>query len=405
MTLPRELRPGRAAAAGLGLAAGTAGLGLIATGWYCANELLVPQRAGDPYRLRVLALDPFAVTLPATEDTLQPGDATLEWIGGYGFLGPVPAETDLGARRALTERTGTELTPGTRVRIKRHAFNGTPAKAFGLAYTDIEVHADLGPMPAWLVPGAPGNGSPPAGRGGTWAILVHGRGHGRIGMLRLLPEFHRAGLTSLVISYRNDVAAPASPDGLYHLGDTEWFDLEAAVSEARRRGADRIVLAGDSMGAAVVLQFVQRSRLADGVAALIFDAPVLDWTATLALAAEVRRLPRALAAVAREIARRRISIEWDRFDQVQRATELRLPMLIVHGQSDTTVPLATSQAIARRRPDLVTLVPVPGAEHAESWKVDPAGCAKAVRGFLGRLGVGSSAPAGAASPSAEPPAS
>ncbi len=375
---------GRAVAA-LGAVAGSAGLGLAATGWYCANELLVPERAGDPYSLRVLALDPFAVTLPATEDTLQSGDATLEWIGGYGLLGPVPAETDLGARRALTERTGTELAAGMRVRIKRHAFNGTPAKAFGLGYSDIIVRADLGPMPAWLVPGAPGNGSRTATGGGTWAILVHGRGHGRIGMLRLLPELHRAGLTSLVISYRNDVAAPPSPDQLFHLGDTEWFDLEAAVSEARRRGADRLVLAGDSMGAAIVLQFMQRSRLAEDVDGLIFDAPVLDWNATLTLAARVRHLPWALAMVAKEIARRRIGIDWERFDQVQRATGLRHPMLIVHGQSDTTVPLATSVALARRRPDLVTLVQVPGAEHAESWKVDPAGCAEAVRSFLGLL--------------------
>lgn len=375
---------GRAAAA-LGAVVGSAGLGLVATGWYCANELLVPERAGEPYNLRVLALDPFAVTLPATDDTLRDGDATLEWIGGYGFLGPVPAETDLGARRALTERSGTELAAGMRVRIKRHAFNGTPAKAFGLGYSDIMVRADLGPMPAWLVPGAPGNGSRTARSGGTWAILVHGRGHGRIGMLRLLPELHRAGLTSLVISYRNDVAAPPSPDRLYHLGDTEWFDLEAAVSEARRRGAERLVLAGDSMGAAIVLQFMQRSRLAEDVDGLIFDAPVLDWNATLNLAARVRHLPWALATVAKEIARRRIGIDWQRFDQVQAATGLGHPVLIMHGQSDTTVPVATSVALARRRPDLVTLVQVPGAGHAESWKVDPAGCAEAVRSFLGLL--------------------
>lgn len=395
----------RAALAGVGTAAATGSLGLLAAGWYCANELLVPQRAGDPYRLRVLGLDPFAVTLPVTEDTLQGGDATLEWIGGYGFLGPIVAETELGARRALTERAGTELEVGTRVRIKRHAFNGTPAKAFGLGYQELEIHADLGTMPAWLVPGAPTNGTRNAGRGGTWAVLVHGRGHGRIGMLRLLPELHQAGLNSLVISYRNDVAAPSSPDGLFHLGDTEWFDLEAAVAETRRRGAERLVLVADSMGAAIALQFLQRSRLADNVAGLMFDSPVLDWTATLALAAQVRHLPWALAAVGREVARRRIGIDWGRFDQVQRATELRVPMLIVHGEADTTVPVATSRAIARRRPDLVTLKTIAGAEHAESWKVDPSGCAEALRSFLSSLGVGSSAPAGATRPSTEPPSS
>lgn len=368
-------RIARGAATMLGVAAGTGTLGLVASAWYCSSELLEPSRTGTRYNLRVLALDPFAVTLAATPETLEPGSCTLEWVGGYGLLGPVVATTELGARRALTARTGAELRVGTRTRIKRNAVDGTPAKAFGLAYEEAEIPSELGPMPAWLVP---------AGRtpGSTWAIAVHGLGHGRVPMLRFLPELHRAGITSLTITYRNDVGAPPSPDGLHHLGDTEWEDVEAAVAEAQRRGAQRLVLVGDSMGAAIVLQFLRRSALAGSVACAVLDSPVLDWNETLANAARRRRLPPPLLSVAKEIARRRVGVDWERFDQIRRCEELTVPVLLLHGDADLTVPVGPSDTLAERRGDLVTYVRVPGADHLGSWTADPERCAEALRAFL-----------------------
>ena len=47
--------------------------------------------------------------------------------------------------------------------------------------------------------------------------------------------------------------------------------------------------------------------------------------------------------------------------------------------------LTTSDALAARRPDLVTYVRVAGAGHAESWIVDRPRCAEALAGFLGGL--------------------
>jgi alpha-beta hydrolase superfamily lysophospholipase len=192
-------------------------------------------------------------------------------------------------------------------------------------------------------------------------------------------------MTSLTITYRNDVGAPASPDGLYHLGDTEWLDLEAAVAEAQRRGAKRIVAFGDSMGGAIVLQFLQRSALASTVQATVLDSPVLDWSPVLALAAEQRRLPPLVTSVARQIVRLRLGLRWDRFAQTRRAADLALPVLLIHGDADTTVPVETSDALAAARPDLVTYLRVPGAEHLESWIVDPQSCNGALGSFLAPL--------------------
>ncbi|GAC1371107.1 MAG: hypothetical protein NVSMB32_15360 [Actinomycetota bacterium] len=86
---PRRLP--RLALTGLGAAGGAGTLGVLAGGWYFAQELLDPRRCGDPYALRVVALDQVSVTLPDCIDTRLPGPATLQWPGGYGLLGTIPA--------------------------------------------------------------------------------------------------------------------------------------------------------------------------------------------------------------------------------------------------------------------------------------------------------------------------
>ena len=360
---------------GLAMAAGGGAVGLAAAAWKAAAALLDPARAGDPYTLPVLALNGDTVTLPATADTEGPGLCMLQWPGGYGLLGPAAVRSVRGVERALSDRRGLPLNPGMRTRIRRHTFEGDPARAFGMAFEEIGVPTPLGSMPAWLVPC-------PQGAGGTWVVVVHGRGGTMAGMLRLLPALHALGLTALVISYRNDAGAPASRDRLFHLGDTEWLDLEAAVHEASRRGAAGVVAAGDSMGGAIVLQFLARSPIADRVHAVVLDSPVLDWRPVLDLAAAQHRLAPGVLPMAKRIAAARASLSWDRLDMVSRAAELTVPVLIVHGDADDVVPVATSDAFAAARPDLVTYVRLPGVGHVDGWITRSEACEAALRSFM-----------------------
>ncbi len=322
-----------------------------------------------------------SVALDRSHYALLPGRYGLEWDGGYGTVGPITAVTDTTVVRRFTADHG-KLAPGTKVGLDAFAYTGDPRTALGLDFTQVTVPGELGDYPAWLVPA-------PAGRrtGSTWVVFVHGHGSNRAEGLRYLPMWHAAGLPVLLVSYRNDVDAPASPDGAAHLGDSEWRDVEAAVRWALGHGADDVVLAGWSMGGAVSLQLVDRSELAHSVRGLILDSPVLDWRNVFVYQGADRGLPRPMSLIAAWTVERRTGMDLDRFDWVQRAAALDKPVLLFAGDGDTYVPNGPALELARIRPDLVTLVDEPRADHVRTWNVDPARFETTTLDWLTGIGV------------------
>ena len=59
-------------------------------------------------------------------------------------------------------------------------------------------------------------------------------------------------------------------------------------------------------------------------------------------------------------------------------------MALIHGDRDGQSPIAVSEEIAARHPDLVTLERVPGAGHCQTWNVDPVRYGAALDALLGR---------------------
>src|SRR6478672_2617894 len=255
---------------------------------------------------------------------------------------PSPAPGDCGGQAGsrwwgrCAKRAGPPPPAGARAMLDAAAFEPDPA-AVGLEFSEVAISTPLGPCPAWHVPGADGD---------TWAVLVYGRGGPRRESLRVLPALHALGLSALVVSYRNDPEAHASPDGRYHLGDTEWLDVEAAMEHAVAAGARRFVLVGWSMGAAIIGALLSRSALAARVAACVWDAPLVDWRATLRQQARIRHLPPALTEVTTRVAGRRIGMDFDRFDLRAHPPTVRPPTLLVHTTGDSAVPVQPSRALA-----------------------------------------------------------
>src|SRR5206468_10257752 len=136
----------------------------------------------------------------------------------------------------------------------------------------------------------------------------------------------------------NDVGAPASPDGVDHLGGTEWQDVDAAARWALGHGARDVVLGGWSMGGAVALQVADRSAVAGRIRALVLDSPVVDWQDVFRGQGSARGLPTIETDLAMWVAERRFGLDLARLDWAQRSRDLRIPTLIVHSDTDTYVP-------------------------------------------------------------------
>ena len=338
---------------------------------------------------RILSLDTSAqtITLARTPDTELPGRYGLFTSGteSYVKLGSVLAEDATSVKRKLLTHIGTQ----TRISADA-AFSGwyyDRADELHLPFTSELIGSAVGPCPAWLFP---------AGEGDVWVIQVHGRGTTRAECLRAVPVFHGAGITSLVVSYRNDGEAPRSRAGTYALGATEWRDVDAAVGFARRRGARRIVLMGWSMGGAIALQLELNSAHRDVIAGLILESPVIDWRVVLGYQAKLLRLPAAVTGLAigalqtewaTPMTGAGAAIPFDRLDVVSRAAELRHPILILHSDDDGFVPSDSSHDLVVARPDLVEMQVFEVARHTKLWNYDQERWSESIRGWLERQGL------------------
>jgi hypothetical protein len=342
-----------------------------AAGWYFSTLLTAESEPWQTRDKQVLAVDGDEVTLALDEETRLPGRHALLWDDGLAQLGDqVSLDDDAGTvTYALGDVRG-DLQPGVRAAWYAWFYEGTPAE-LGLAFDEVSVPSPAGDLPAWYLPGD----------SDTWVVAVHGVNGDREEALRALPTLAQAGLPTVVVRYRNDEGVPTQ-DGLLRLGSQEWQEVEAAMTWAQRRGADRFVLVGWSMGGAIVMQALDRAESADRVDAVVLDGPLLDWRDTLRAQAADRGLPSWLADVAAQVTEWRIGIDFDDFDWVARADEIDVPVLAFHGPDDTFVPWGPTHDLAQARPDVVTLVQVDEAGHTRSWNAGPAAYEAELAAFL-----------------------
>nr|WP_244962718.1 alpha/beta fold hydrolase [Cryobacterium roopkundense] len=258
----------------------------------------------------------------------------------------------------------------------------TPADA-ALESTDVIVPTDVGPAPAWLI-------APPGEPSTTWAIHIHGLGSTRAGTLRGVQVASESGLTSLVVTYRNDGEGPRVGAGRSELGAAEVNDVRAAVAFAQENGASNVILFGWSMGAAIALQLAADAQLRGIIIGLVLDSPILDWVATIMANCTRTGLPAWTGVLAMPWLKVRLLARMTRltnpvdlpsFDWITRAGELTVPTLVLHGAFDTSSPFGLSTRLGILSPGVVDLEKFK-ADHTMSWNADRTRWRAAVSSWL-----------------------
>ncbi|MFJ9711194.1 alpha/beta hydrolase family protein [Streptomyces sp. NPDC101234] len=371
------MRPVKVTAAAVGavLAAGAAS---VAAGRFASGAALkAPPGRPLPTEPRLTVHGTAAGRITLTRDlaSLRPGRYGLAGDGSHAVVGAVlesAANTADTVVRRLERVTHGSLETGDQVWLTPNVHIGDPGAALGLECADIDIPGELGPLPAWFVPGYRD----------TWVIAVHGLGTTRELAMNVMEFLHARRLPVLALAYRGDLGAPRPPDGLNHLGESEWRDLDAAIRYAVRYGARRVVLYGWSTGATMALRAAVHSALRDRVSGLVLDSPVLDWEATLRALAQARHTPEALLPLAVRAAQGRAGLHADHVGDPVDPAQLTVPTLIVHGPDDTVAPWTYSRRLAARRPDRVALHTVPDAPHGAMWNADPKQYEERLRRFL-----------------------
>lgn len=366
---------------GAALAVALALVAVAGLGWWVSSMNIEPNHAKKPPSEELLgtgnAHGKRTVSLRSSEATRKPGVRFLSWDGGAAMVGDAVSKPGNRVQRPVLR--GAPPPVGTRVAVKAK-YPADPRDMVDFPVKDVDVPTELGPAPAQYIPA-----EKPASS--TWVISVHGQNGYPATALNGVTAMHRLGLPVLSISYRNDVGAPKSPDGLQHLGDSEWRDVDAAIRTAQRMGAERIVLAGQSMGGTTVGQTLVHSKRAGLVDGVILDAAETDWNRVGYYAGRQRGIPAPVSWVGGKIIEARAGIDFEQLKLAEHPPKRKPPMLLIHGTEDEETPVQAARDFAKEAHRMrwpVQYEEFPGAEHTQSWNLDRTRYDKLLTEFLHR---------------------
>ncbi len=345
---------------------------IIGLSWYISNRLLhrTPTSTALTIPITAIDADKKTITLGRTKNTQRPGVFGIIGAEGQGIVGPILSSDSETVTRQRIEVTGV-LRPNSKVAWNTTVYGSSLKGSLKLPIQDVQIPSELGELPAWFVPG----------ERDIWTVVVHGASGTREQGLRFFRTLADLGFPILDITYRGDEDAPASADGLTHLGDSEWKDLEACVTYSLEQGAKHILLYGLSLGATIAEVFLDRSSQAHMVQAVVLDSPILNWRTTLKTLVKKNRLPGFIATITEKIISMRTGVQFASLDQLGKA---EIPTLLFHGIDDATAPVAVSDAFASTHRN-VTYHRVSKADHTQCWNADSQYYEAELRSFLIRV--------------------
>ena len=213
-------------------------------------------------------------------------------------------------------------------------------------------------------------------------VLVHGMGGSLDEMAGIARDLHHEGYDVLLFDLRGH---GASDESRLFMGARERGDLRAVLDWAGRRGypPDRIGWVAHSMGASTVLMEAARNAK---ITAAVLDSPfgnlpeLLDRQLT-----EHSHLPRVFNPGILAAARLAFGVRTDNLIPMRSARDWgRRPMLLIHGEADSVVPVSQARQIADNAGPTCRALYLPGVEHVAAYRRQPDRYIAAVDRFFDR---------------------
>lgn len=232
------------------------------------------------------------------------------------------------------------------------AHDVTPAQ-LGLAFEELELRAEDGVrLHGWYLPVSDSR---------LTVLLCHGNGGNVSHRLdRVLLMQSRLKLDTLLFDYRGYGASEGSPDE-----QGSYRDARAAYRWLIAKGVapGRVVLFGESLGAAVALQLALEVE----ARALVLESPF----------ASIPEMARAVYP---------FLPLWPfvrtQYDNAAKVSRLNMPLLVLHGERDEIVPFAQGRRVFDGAPEPKRFFAIPGASHNDTYAVGGEAYWGALREFL-----------------------
>lgn len=211
-------------------------------------------------------------------------------------------------------------------------------------------------------------------------VLVHGMWSSWLEMAALGRDLHQRGYDVLLFDLRGH--GQSDPTRLT-LGRREQNDIRAVMRWAEGHGfqRDRIGWLGYSMGASTLLLEAAHNP---EIQVVVMDSPYGDLPKLLGTQlSKHSHLPSWFNPGILAAARWVYGVRTDDLVPIQAARAWGdRPLLLIHGESDSIVPVSQAYQLAQAAGASCFTMTVPGVEHVQAYRTDPPGYVSVIESFF-----------------------
>lgn len=222
----------------------------------------------------------------------------------------------------------------------------TTPESRGLAWESVSLRAEDGlALDAWWVPAQAPRGT---------LLFLHGNAGNISHRVASLEQFHRLGLSVLILDYRGYGRSEGSPSEAGTARDARagwrWLRETAGIP------AGEIVLFGRSLGAAVAARLAAELQGESRPAALILESPF-------------RSVPQMAQRLYPFLPARWLS-RFD-YDTVSRVAKVEAPVLVIHSRDDDLIPFEEGEAVHAAAPKPKRMLEISGSHNTGFLESEP----------------------------------